>query len=253
MSRLLLLTLIVALAAPVFAEPGAREKELTYLRTILSEDLLPYANLEVPAAENLAIAGAGADQHLGLHIFPGQKKRNGGIRAEVSVDFPFTAGETVRYEWKLMVPPGFKTDAPRNRWWIIAQWHDQPDKSRGETWSGFPSRSPPVLLGLGEVGGRIGFGFEYGIDHAQKKGPFFLEPGKWHTLAMVVRWSQQADGRAALYLDEMAKPVAVAEGANMHNGYQHFLKLGMYRHLEIQNDNWIYLDAVRITREAGHR
>lgn len=239
------------IAGTVFAEPAARETELAYLRAILPDDLLPHAHVEVPAPENIAIVGQGAAQHLGLRVFPGQTKRNGGIRAEVSVDFPFTAGDTVHYAWKCMVPDGFKSDAPRNRWCIIAQWHDQPDKTRGETWSGYPSRSPPVLLGLGEVNGRIGFGFEYGPDHAQKKGPFFLQPGKWHALALTIRWSQNADGRAALFLDDMAKPIATVEGPNMHNAFQHFLKLGMYRHPEIATDNWIYLDDVRITREPA--
>jgi len=49
----------------------------------MPEDLLPVANVEVAGIENIAILGEGADAHLGLHLFPGQKKRNGGIRAEV--------------------------------------------------------------------------------------------------------------------------------------------------------------------------
>jgi len=34
----------------------------------------------------------------------------------------------------------------------------------------------------------------------------------------------------------------------MHNDFQHFLKLGMYRHPEIETDNWIYVDDLQITK-----
>jgi hypothetical protein len=230
------------------ADPAAREKELTYLRTLMPEDLLPLANVEVPGIENIAILGEGADTHLGLHLFPGQKKRNGGIRAEVSVNYPFQQGDTVRYAWRFMVPKGFVSDAPKNRWWIIGQWHDQPNPARGENWDGFASKSPPVLLALGESQGKLGIGIAYGPDQSQKHGPLWIEPGKWHRLAVDIRWSQKADGQAVFFLDDMTKPVATATGANMHNDFQHFLKLGMYRHPEIATDNWIYVDDLQITR-----
>jgi hypothetical protein len=242
--------LMLSLPLPLCAvDPSAREKELTYLRTVMGGDLLPYARLEVTAAENIAILGSGAEQYLGLHLFPGQKKLNGGIRAEVSVDYPCKQGDTVRYAWRFMVPEGFKSDAPQNRWWIFGQWHDQPDKNRGETWDGFASKSPPVLLGLGELQGRIGFGFEYGPTQAQKQGPFFIVPGKWHHIAVVIRWSQKEDGTTAIFLDDMTTPVATATGANMQNAYQHYLKIGMYRHPGIQTENWLYLDDLKISLE----
>lgn len=38
---------------------------------------------------------------------------------------------------------------------------------------------------------------------------------------------------------------------NLHNAYQHYLKLGMYRHPDIKTDNWIYLDDLTITKQAG--
>jgi len=133
------------------AGPDARERELSYLRCVMPDSLLEFAHVEVPAVENVAIQSAGADEHLGLHLFAGQKKLNGGIRAEISIDYPHQPGDTVHYAWRFMVPKGFQSDAPQNRWWIIGQWHDQPNRDRGENWDGFPSRSPPVLLGSGEL------------------------------------------------------------------------------------------------------
>jgi hypothetical protein len=88
------------------------------------------------------------------------------------------------------------SDAPQSRWWIIGQWHDQPDHARGERCDGFPSGNLPVLLGLGEFQGKLGSGI--GIAY----GPVFIEPGKWHSIAVEIRWSQKADGKATFFLDE---------------------------------------------------
>jgi hypothetical protein len=244
----ILATLLLLTSCGRSADPAAREKELSYLRAVVPEDLLEFAHVEVPAIENIAIMGEGAAQHLGLHVFPGQKKLNGGIRAEVSVDYPCKQGDTVLYAWRFMVPKGFVSDAPKNRWWIIGQWHDQPDRARGESWDGFASKSPPVLLALGELQGKLGIGIAYGPDQSQKHGPIFIEPGKWHSIAVEIHWSQKADGKATFFLDDMTKPVATATGPNMHNDFQHFLKLGMYRHPEIETDNWIYVDDLKITK-----
>lgn len=233
------------------AGPDARELELSYLRCVMQESLLEFAHVEVPAIENIAIQGADANKYLGLHLFPGQKKLNRGIRAEISVDYPHQSGDTVRYAWNFMVPKGFQSDAPQNRWWIIGQWHDQPNRDREESWDGFPSRSPPVLLGIGELDDRLAISMAYGPDQTQMRGPLFIVPGKWHSLAVEICWSLNADGRATLFLDDMTQPAAVIDGPNMHNDFQHYLKLGMYRHPEIASDNWIYIDNLTITLQTA--
>ena len=247
------LSLFVALWAVVGCSPGkdpeAREKELAYLRALMPEESLPLAHVEVPGLENIAVLGKGEEEpYLGLRLFPGQKKRNGGVRAEVSVDVPHQEGDTMRYEWRFRVPADFQSDAPRNRWWIIGQWHDQPDTSRGETWEGFPSRSPPVLIGIGELDGRLAIGIEYGPTQADKRGPLFIERDRWHHIALVIHWSQKAEGKAEVFFDDPVRPIYTFTGANMHNGFQHYLKLGMYRHPEITTDNWIHLAGLKITR-----
>jgi hypothetical protein len=106
-----------------------------------------------------------------------------------------------------------------------------------------------VLLGIGELNDRLAISMAYGPDQSQKHGPFFIEPGKWHSLAIEMRWSRNADGRAKMFLDDMTQPAVVIDGPNMHNDFQHYLKLGMYRHPEIATDNWIYLDDLTITTQ----
>jgi hypothetical protein len=85
----------------------------------------------------------------------------------------------------------------------------------------------------------------YGPDQSPKRGPLFIEPCKWHSLA----WSRNADGRDTLFLDDMTESAAVFDGPHMHDDFQALLKLGIYRHLEIATDNWIYLDDLTITSQ----
>lgn len=102
--------------------------ELQYLSSVVPEALLEYSHLEIAAREAVRINDEAGKQSLELSLSPEHGCKNRGNRAEVSVDFPFTQGETVRYEWQFMLPNEFPSDAPRNRWWLIAQWHDQPDR-----------------------------------------------------------------------------------------------------------------------------
>ncbi len=49
-----------------------------------------------------------------------------------------------------------------------------------------------------------------------------------------------------MYLDDMDKALLTAEGANLHNRFQHYLKLGMYRHPEIMSRNSIHIRQLSI-------
>jgi hypothetical protein len=245
---LIALLLFAALCGP--AKADSRQDELVYLRTILPDTLLQYAHLEVGSSNAVAVLGKGANTYLGLHIISGQNKVNNGIRAEVSLDYPYQQGQTVRYSWQFMLPSDFASDAPTNRWWLIGQWHDQPDKAKGETWNGFPSRSPPVAIGLAELDGHLVIGLSYGPTKPRNLGSLTVERGKWHSITVVIRWSRSSDGKASVYLDDLTKPALTADGPNMHNDVQHYLKLGMYRHPAINTDNWIYIDDVRISTVA---
>lgn len=247
----LLLVAVFGSVGSKAAEPQVRERELSYLRCIMPESLLEFAHVEVATLENIAVLGEGTRQHLGLHLLPAPKKLNGGVRAEVSIDYPFRSGDTVRYAWRFKVPDGFQSDAPKNRWWIIGQLHDQPNQNRGETWDGFAAKSPPILVSIGELQGKLAIGIAYGLDQSQQRGPYFIEPGIWQSVALEIHWSQNADGKASFYFGDLSKPVTVLEGPNMHNDYQHYLKLGMYRHPDIATDNWIYLDDLTITKQKA--
>ena len=85
----------------------------------------------------------------------------------------------------------------------------------------------------------------YGPNQSQKRGPLFIEPCKWHS----VGWSRNADGRDRLYLDDLTESAAVLDCPNMHNDFQAFPKLGIYRHPEFASDNWLYLNDLTFTTQ----
>jgi hypothetical protein len=110
--------------------------------------LLEYSHIEIPAKEAVRIHDEAGEPSLELSLSPEHGRKSRGNRGELSVDLPFIQGDTIRYEWQFMLPAEFTSDAPRNRWWLIAQWHDQPDRVRGESWEGHPERSPSIALSI---------------------------------------------------------------------------------------------------------
>lgn len=238
--------LAIAGSAAAAADP-MRELELRYLRAALASDLLPVAHLEVPGLDHLRLGERSGRACLGLRTYLGQPVKNGGVRAELSIDPPCRPGDTLTYRWSLLLPADLRSDAPRNRWWVLADWHDQPDRTRGETWEGFPSRSAPLILAYGQQAGRDILSVSYGVPDSSPRGTATLMRERWHEIAVRVRWSRGADGAASVLLD--GRPVASASGPNMHNAYQHYLKLGSYRHPEIVGDAWVYVAGISIVRE----
>lgn len=247
-ARLLAGALLASLAVPACrAEEGLREQELAYLRAAVAPDLLPFSHVEIPGLEHIRIAERQGRTCLGLRTVHGQAKKNGGVRAEVSLDIPFRSGDALRYEWSFLIPADLRSDAPQNRWWVLADWHDQPDRTRGETWDGFPSRSAPIIFAYGQVDGRDVVSFSYGAPDAAVQALIPVKRERWHTIAMRTLWSRGAAGRAAVSLD--GKPVAAASGPNMLNDFQHYMKVGSYRHPDIEGDAWIYIAGLRVRRD----
>lgn len=246
MRSFLAIILLSISLSPVFAQD--RAAELRFLRAALPESLIQYGNLEVVALRNLDAQNENGNQFLELRMFPGQQILNKGNRSELTVNFPHEIGDTIEYNWRLRLPSGSETDAPNNRWWILTQWHDQPDPRLGQTWADYPDRSPPVSLGYGVVGGRDVITFAYGSPEQKGYAIQTLPRDVWHNLRAVIHWSTGAGGKAEIYLNDMNTPFGTATGPNMHNEYQHFMKMGNYRHSMIQVYSQIHVDGVSIRR-----
>jgi hypothetical protein len=130
----------------------------------------------------------------------------------------------------------------------MGQWHDQPDKTKGETWQGFPANSPPVSINYVCLNGKDFLAVLVGSPKMKHHGLVPLRRGAWHSLDVVIKWSQGADGKVALFEDGFNAPTVIGTGPNMHNGYQHYLKLGMYRHPGIATENRLAIRQVSITK-----
>lgn len=222
------------------------EKE--YLSAALPQELMRYAGIEVPSRENIQVRSDSGGRYLEFRLVPGQAKKNNGIRAEISVDYPYAVGEIVRYKWEMRLPRDFAADEPRNRWWVMGQWHDQPDKTKGETWQGFPGRSPPVSFNYGRREGKDFLSLLVGSPKMKSVGLLPITRDTWHALDVVIKWSQGDDGRVAVFFEGSRAPTVTGTGPNMHNGFHHYLKLGMYRHPDIATENRLGIRNVRIEK-----
>jgi hypothetical protein len=238
----------LAICAPACSHADLRELELSYLRSAVAPDLLQYASIEIPAIENIRQGTDPLGKHLELRTYRGQALKNGGVRAEISIDYPFKEGDTVRYNWRMMLPVNFVSDAPANRWWLVAQWHDQPDRTRGETWSGYPAHSPSVGLGYGQLAGQDTLSLLYGAPEPGPNGLIPISRGAWHAISVEITWSTGASGKVQVFVDGGKSPVREASGANMYNTFHHYMKLGMYRQPDIRGDTWIYIGGISIQR-----
>lgn len=220
-----------------------------YLDAIITQpELADVASFELAGMDSISLIDD-SNPYIGLYLYSYQPKVNSGKRAEIAFDYPFVPEDTVSYEWKVMLPAEFPSDAPDNRWWVVAQWHDQPDLNKGETWDNFPSHSPSILLGYGMLDGKDYLGFNYGTDTLENVGLIPVTRGEWLHIRIEVHWSQEAEGSASLYLNNEADPAFSAQGSNMFNAYHHYFKLGQYRDPKINTDNWIYIDDVNITKQ----
>lgn len=225
-----------------------REMELKYLEAAVAVELLDFSHIEIPALENIKIVQHNQENYLGLRTYHGQPLKNKGVRAEVSIDYPYMPEETLTYSWSFLIEKDFPSDAPLNRWWLFADWHDQPHRTKNEGWDGFPSRSPPVAIGYGIIDNKDALALVYGSPDSRTIGTVNFSRGQWHRVSVQITWSQHKKGQIKLYLDNSTQPVLSAVGANMHNDFQHYLKVGSYRHPDIKGDAWVYIRDIQIKK-----
>lgn len=231
----------------------SRSLEEAYLRYAIHPSLLPYAHIEVASLSNIATGTDAFGTYLTLRLLTDQVLKNNGERSEISIDFPYVENDTIEYTWSFMIPTDFISDAPANRWWLIADWHDQPNPALGETWDTYETKSTPIIFGYGNIDGSDLFTLSTGSWRTEQgiepRGAASVTRGVWHSVRMVVHWSQQETGRVTVYLDNAKEPTFDVRGQNMVNSYQHYMKIGQYRHQDINTENAIFIKDVSITRK----
>jgi hypothetical protein len=240
---LTLCALFISAACQPISPAAPPASEETYLRAVMAPELFTYANIDAPSLENLAVMPTGG---LEVRLFPGQPLVHNGVRAQISVDYPFQPGETVRYDWQMRFPADFQPD-PQNRWWIIAEWHDQPDTRQGEIWESFPVRSAIIMFTYAFLDGQPTLGVHYGPGQPLI-GTIPIRLGEWMRLRAVIGWSQGADGWMEVYQEDETTPLYRASGPNMYNAYPHYFLVGLYRHREIAVPSSLQVRGIAIER-----
>ncbi|HCJ7316171.1 TPA: heparin lyase I family protein [Vibrio cholerae] len=214
-------------------------KQVYYLdevaKAINSEELREYMFLEAVPEETVFVKNG----YIQFNIKEKQRKIFSGVRSELSINYPFKIGDRVSYSFDIMIPDDFISDND-NRWYILAQWHDQPNPNLGESWSNFPARSPIVYLYTEKLNGTFGIGVAYG----KNRFWFPSDYNKWYTLSFDFLWSDAEVGVLKFTLNNTTQ--TTFHGKNMHNGYQHYLKIGMYRHPDIKVNNNVYFKELSI-------
>lgn len=164
--------LVMTISSPSLAENEALKNHL--LAPLIPAELLSYSDFQIPARENVEVISDGTHDFVEPRMLPGQNLTNGGDRAEISVDYPFLEGDTVSYQWQVRLPSDSQAD-PQSRWWILAQWHDQPDRRIGETWAEFTLRSPPIAMIYDTIEGQESIALYYGAPdpESQAFAPIF--------------------------------------------------------------------------------
>ncbi len=149
-----------------------------------------------------------------------------GERSEVSVQSPYEVGDTVRYQFtfKLLDSPVF-SQGWDGVWVIVAQWHDQPDPRKGETWPNYKSGPPPLSYHL-EYDDQLYLVLH--TDNHDERIP--VRPEQQITCRTQVHWLYQTDGRVSGWcdVDGVRHPFDFADDI-MINDYYHYFKFGLYR------------------------
>ncbi len=200
----------------------------------MDEDLIPMMGLEIPSCANVIFNQDG----LGFVLNEFNLKLHNGIRSEISVNYPYSEGDTVEYIWLAMFPSSAPPGGRSDQWWSIAQWHDQPDLRIGETWANFKVNSPPLAIFVENRNGALGIGLNGLKGRRVNWRPVPLDV--WLEMRVTVRWSTKDDGYARLRVLGSDELDMITLGRNMLNSYQHYFKLGQYRAPTVKNLSVVY-------------
>lgn len=176
---------------------------------------------------------------LRMELRPNDRAGGGRNRIELKYDPGYPEGSDVFVAWSFLIPKSYP-DTPRNQSMIMGQWKAEvPGEKHG----------PVLAVKFGKRGEISGIRIRYGVKGKGKKSiadvPIAL--GKWHDLALHLRWSRQNDGFIEARFD--AQPITPGPifGANMSAPVPHRFKLGQYAGKgKVRAPSFIIIDEVRI-------
>lgn len=226
------------------------EETSALLKDIVSSETLPYASLQVTQRGDIFPSADNYGAYLGLQAYPAQESRNNAVSSELAINYPFREGETLRYSWRMKLPASFTSDAPDNRWWLLARWNDQANLQIGERPETFAGHNPAIMIGYRQLEGKHSLSFSYGIPQAITTIPFAAPADQWVKFCLEVTWSRGDQGVARLFVNDGKLPLREAKGPNLYTKYHTLFRLGMYRNAAIQSRAALYVGDVKIEKLA---
>lgn len=211
-------------------------------RVGVDEALIDYLVVEIPSCKNIVIENGYANFILNKDNI----RLNNGIRSELAINYPFVERDSVEYKWSFRIPSEHAPGDDVGRWWLIAQWHDQPNTKIGESWATFKGRSPPLALFIQKRNGTLGVGL-YGPELKELKWiPVPLN--EWLEMSATIRWSTGTDGSAHLKVKNFPEVEFFYNGVTMLNDYMHYFKIGQYRKSDISKHAEVHVKNISIKK-----
>ncbi len=173
-----------------------------------------------------------------------------GYRCELGCKYHKKSKRKTSFQWDLKIDKNFIESNKNHHWTIFAQWHNQPDYAKGETWKTYNAGFPPVTLRY--LNGKIFVVLNKNDKNYWRVGPKLkIEKGKWHHIKFNFKWSQKNDGYVEAFIDN--KPLTPFNGKdykmygpNIYNQSGNYFKVGYYRHKDITFNNNIFLDNIKV-------
>jgi hypothetical protein len=148
------------------------------------------------------------------------------------------------YGWSIRIPEEYEESGD---WQVIGQFHDQPDAAAGETWETYPPHPPPIAFNY--KNSKITLVANTPGEKSMVLAEREIQKGVWHDVVLRAYWSTQADGFVEAWIDGVPlsnEGMTRRYGPTLNNAAGNFLRIGLYRSMEIKTSNAVYYDEIRI-------
>lgn len=197
-------------------------------------------SLEIASCEHIQVAS----DYVGFILKEDNPKVHSGVRSELAIGFPFEEGDTVEYRWSVYLPATGTPGGDSTQWWLLAQWHDQPDPRLGETWATFKAQPPPVAIHVENRQGVVGLGLSGLLGSKLSWTPAPL--ATWLDIRVTIKWSTGNDGVVSFAVDGRPEFKYLSRGKNMLNHYHHYFKVGQYRAPTVNWATTVFVKNIRM-------
>ncbi len=169
-------------------------------------------------------------------------------RSELSLKNTAPAEVMMIYSWDFKVDTSYEeTDGFQ----IVGQFHDIPDFLKGETWGNYPGGIPPISYQYKH--GKLWIVvYNYSAQAVWHIASADISKGIWHTIVSTIYWSVTDSG----YFEATVNGVPIASDGgitrytarNLLNSEGCYLKIGLYRDIDIETKGVVYFDNIYIIR-----